>query len=207
MTIKPENFESNKMSFEHPVKQTTENYTSDISYLSGDIIIQTPKTSIISVKNDTILIDISCDKLYNFFGDFDQSVISALKQNSNVWFSQELTTAQCQEIYKRSVISPFKKNDSVTMTLKLIDTNIYNKQSNNMTINDIKENDDVICLIKCSKLIFYRSYCVPCWEAIQIKVKEKKVQSEYLIKDLETDNTVKKTIIPLFPEININLKE
>ena len=37
--------------------------------------------------------------------------------------------------------------------------------------------------MKCTKLIFYRTYCMPCWEIVQIKYKDPAKPKEPVVKD------------------------
>ena len=187
MTVTVDSFDPVNLSFSKPKRQD-DKYITKIKYLTDDLIIQTPKVYATKTPDGTLEVSIKSDSFYNFLGSFDEKIIDTLFSNSNDWFSKELTHDQCQEIYKRSVHMPFKSTGNAKMFLKIQDTLIY-RSDEPLDKECIRENEELICLIKCTQLIFYRSYCIPYWEAVQIKIKDKKLNiSEYIIRDLETDN-------------------
>ena len=187
MTVQLSSFDANCLSFDTPIKNV-DKYSSKIQYNNGDLIIQTPKVCVNKTPTSILDININSD-MYNFFGAFDEKVLEIIEQNSMEWFNQSLDADQSQEIYKRSVHMPFRHIDKTRINVKIIDTTIYNKELEMLEKTQLNKGDEIICLLKCSHLIFYRSYCVPHWEVLQIKVKDKKlVTDKYLIIDLDDDN-------------------
>lgn len=209
MTVTIDTFTPENLSFEKPRKNDNK-YVSRIKYSKSDLVIQTPKVIADSVLDDTLEILVNDDNLYDFFGRFDEHIVNTLNLNANEWFSQDLNINQCQEIYKRTIHSPFKKGGNNRVFLKTLNTSVYNKAKESLNLSDIHKNDELICLIKCSQLFFYKSYCLPLWEVIQIKIKEKKLNtSEYIIRDVKdpSDDEDETQSVANFAQLNIDLKE
>jgi hypothetical protein len=204
MTVTLDSFDPDNLSFSVPTKHE-DRYITKIKYLTDDLIVQTPKVHATKTPGGTLEVMIKHDLLYNFLGSFDQKVVNILHENASQWFSQELTHDQCQEIYKRSSHMPFESSGSPKMFLKIQDALIY-KFDEPLEKECIGENEELICLIKCTQLIFYRTYCVPHWEAVQIKIKGRKLDtSTYIIRDLEADVYVDEDdCIPEITNLTIN---
>ena len=67
---------------------------------------------------------------------------------------------------------------------------LNNKYKELLDKDTLKKDDEIICLIKCTKLIFYKAHCIPYWEVFQIKLKEKALnKKEYLFQDVEEYET------------------
>jgi hypothetical protein len=191
MTITPESFTPDKLIFTKPTKNSNEKYVSKVMYGKGELLIQTPRMSCKVNKTDRMLslyVDDEC--FYNFLGLFDEHIIQTLHNNSLTWFEQDLSEQTCNDIYRRSVESPFKMGTNNKMNIKIKNAYIYMKKNEKCEIEDLNANEEVICLLRCSHLVFYRSYCVPYWEAIQIKIKDNTLSYDnYRIKDLDDDDT------------------
>ena len=208
MTVTPDTFTSDKITFSDPKKNSQEKYVSKIMYESGELLIQTPKMSCkIDKENRTLSLNVDDKSFYDFLGVFDEHIIQSLFASSKTWFNQELTEQQCKEIYKRSIESSFTMGSDSNMNIKVKNAHIYKKKNDKCEIEDLNTNEEVICLLRCSHLIFYRTYCVPYWDAIQIKIKDPKVSlNEYRIKDLEEDEisiSITEDEIDSVPELNI----
>ena len=69
--------------------------------------------------------------------------------------------------------------------------NIFNKHKEQLELDSLSSGDTVICLLKCKKIIFYKSHCEPHWEVFQIKLKEEELKKDkYLFVEDEHDNYI-----------------
>jgi len=176
-----EKYNLNNLSLEKP-KKLEDVYVSNI-----DFTIQTPKLSIYKItKKLTITLNEKMEKLLN---DFDNKIIDLISKNSSDFFEDKMSFEDAEDIYKYS----FKQSKSESnMTLSINKKiNIFNKQKEQLELDTLSNGTTIICLIKCKKIIFYKSHCEPHWEVIQIKVKEDDLKIEknkYLFVDDENDN-------------------
>lgn len=146
----------------------------DEFYVSNiDFSIQTPKLSICKISKKICL---SLDTpIINLLNSFDEKIIQLLSENSEDFFEEKFTIDEAEEIYKSS-IKYIKDNPKINLNINK-KINIYNKQKEILELNDLSSDDEVICLIKCKKIIFYKSHCEPYWEVVQIKIKEKEINN------------------------------
>lgn len=158
----------------------------DEFYVSNiDFCIQTPKLNINKISKK-ICISLN-DDIINLLNNFDEKIIQLLSENSEEFFEENFTIDEAEEIYKTS-IKYSKNNPKMNLNINK-KINIYNKRKEILELNDISLDDEVICLIKCKKIIFYKSHCEPYWEVVQIKIKEKEInKSNYLFIEDPKDN-------------------
>ena len=91
-----------------------------------------------------------------------------------------------EEIYKHS-FKYFKTESKIMLNLNK-KLNIFNKNKEKLELQNLCEDDKVICLIKCKKIIFYKNYCEPHWEVFQIKLKQDQFKIDtYLFKEDDND--------------------
>jgi len=155
-------------------------YVSNINFT-----IQTPKLNIDKIsKKLCILLD---ENLTNLINSFDEKIIQLLSENSEEFFEEKFNLEEAEEIYKSSI--KYSKNNA-KMNLNINKKiNIYNKRKESLNLEDISLDNEVICLIKCKKILFYKSHCEPYWEVVQIKIKEKELnKNNYLFIDDPKDN-------------------
>lgn len=176
-----EKYDIENLSLEKP-KKLEDVYVSNINFT-----IQTPKLNINKVsKKLTLTLNENMEKLLN---DFDNKIINLLSKNSSDFFEEEMTVEDAEEIYKHS----FKQSKSETkMSLSINKKlNIFNKHKEQLELGELSSSDTVICLLKCKKIIFYKSHCEPHWEVFQIKLKEEELKKDkYLFIEDENDNYV-----------------
>lgn len=176
-----EKYDIENLSLEKP-KKLEDVYVSNVNFT-----IQTPKLNINKVsKKLTLTLNENMEKLLN---DFDNKIINLLSQNSSDFFEEEMTVEDAEEIYKHS----FKQSKSETkMSLSINKKlNIFNKHKEQLELGELSSGDTVICLLKCKKIIFYKSHCEPHWEVFQIKLKEEELKKDkYLFIEDENDNYV-----------------
>ena len=182
------NIDINLLNVEEP-HQNDDVYISNIKYEQNEFVIQTPKVKINKNVKDSITIKIN-DDLFDKLGEFDEYIINNISDNSKTWFSDAFDIEEAQDIYKRSIISPFKNNYSYFMKLNCVDDLIINnKYKEKLEKDSLKKDDEIICLIKCNKLVYYKAHCVPYWEVIQIKLKEPSLnKKQYLFNDNDDDD-------------------
>ena len=127
--------------------------------------------------------------LEEFLIKFDTKIMQLISDNSSKLFQDSMTLDEIEDIYKSSADS--KKHGSkfsVNINKKLV---IYNKNKNILELSDLDINDEIICLFKCSKIIYYKNYCKAYWEVLQVKMKKKYVNvidtKMYLIRDDDND--------------------
>ena len=158
-------FDFKQLTIEKPQK-IEDVYISNINFT-----IQTPKINIYKVsKKITLTLNESMENLLN---DFDNKIISLLSTNSSEFFEDVMTIEDAEEIYKHS----FKQSKSESkMTVSINKKiNIFNKHKEQLNVESLCVGDTVICLLKCKKVIFYKSHCEPHWEVFQIKLKEEQL--------------------------------
>lgn len=164
---------------EKPIK-IEDFYVSSINY-----IIQTPKLNLEKIsKKITIALD---DKMENLLNEFDNKIISLISEKSQEFFEETLSLEDADDIYKHSFKNRKSNNNKMNLSINKKIT-IFNKYKENLNIDSLCENDTVICLIKCKKIFFYKSYCEPHWEVFQIKIKEPEIiKKDYLFVDDPND--------------------
>jgi len=176
-----EKYDVENLSLEKP-KKLEDVYVSNVNFT-----IQTPKLNINKVsKKLTLTLNENMEKLLN---DFDNKIISLLSENSSDFFEEEMTVEDAEEIYKHS----FKQSKSESKMILSINKklNIFNKHKEQLELESLSHGDTVICLLKCKKIIFYKSHCEPHWEVFQIKLKDEELKKDkYLFIEDENDNYV-----------------
>jgi hypothetical protein len=173
---------------DNPIKQDGL-YLSKIHYYEKDLIIQSPKLRILSCNEDTIDVKIT-DSFKDFLDEYDQIMISTVSDKSADWFSKELTKTKVAQIYKPSNI----KCEHVNTASFKVDENVkvYSRDKE-LTVDCIEKDMEVILLIHASYLVFYKSNCIPYFNSLQIKIKEKKPNHDFR----EIEETSKKVAIKL----------
>lgn len=174
-------YDVENLSLEKP-KKLEDVYVSNVNFT-----IQTPKLNINKVsKKITLTLNESMEKLLN---DFDNKIIGLLSENSSDFFEEEMTVEDAEEIYKHSFKqSKSESKMSLSINKKL---SIFNKHKEQLELDSLSCGDTVICLLKCKKIIFYKSHCEPHWEVFQIKLKEEELKKDkYLFVEDENDNYV-----------------
>jgi hypothetical protein len=176
-----EKYDIENLSLEKP-KKLEDVYVSNLNFT-----IQTPKLNINKVsKKLTLTLNEKMEKLLN---DFDSKIIGLLSENSSDFFEEEMTVEDAEEIYKHSFKqSKSESKMSLSINKKL---NVFNKHKEQLELDALSSGDTVICLLKCKKIIFYKSHCEPHWEVFQIKLKEEELKKDkYLFVEDENDNYV-----------------
>ena len=176
-----EKYNVENLSLEKP-KKLEDVYVSNVNFT-----IQTPKLNINKVsKKFTLTLNENMEKLLN---DFDNKIIGLLSENSSDFFEEEMTVEDAEEIYKHSFKqSKSESKMSLSINKKL---NIFNKHKEQLELDSLSSGDTVICLLKCKKIIFYKSHCEPHWEVFQIKLKEEELKKDkYLFVEDENDNYI-----------------
>ena len=176
-----EKYDVENVSLEKP-KKLEDVYVSNVNFT-----IQTPKLNINKVsKKLTLTLNENMEKLLN---DFYSKIIGLLSENSSDFFEEEMTVEDAEEIYKHSFKqSKSESKMSLSINKKL---NIFNKHKEQLELGALSCGDIVICLLKCKKIIFYKSHCEPHWEVFQIKLKEEELKNDkYLFVEDENDNYV-----------------
>ena len=149
-------------------KKLDDLYVSNINFT-----LQTPKLKIDKIsKKITLVLNDETEEILN---KFDNKIIELISENSNEFFEDTLTIEDTEEIYKSSY-KESKNNSkmSISINKKL---NIYNKHKEQLELDTLSSGDTVICLLKCKKIVFYKTHCEPYWEVFQIKLKEEKINS------------------------------
>lgn len=171
-----------ELNLENP-KKIEDVYVSNINGAT----IQTPKLTINKVsKKLTLLLN---EKMEQLLTEFDNKIITLISEKSEEFFEDKLSLEDSEEIYKHS-FKQNRKESKISLSLNKHLT-IYNKHKDQLEIESLCQDDTIICLIKCKKLIFYKNYCEPLWEVFQIKLKEPEIDTKkYLFIEDEKDNYV-----------------
>jgi hypothetical protein len=198
-------FDISNIKIKDPIKHE-KLYISSVLYNDNSLIIQTPKLKINKIDSDSIDVIINKDfmKLIN---EFDKFIISVISVNSEQWFSQKLDINKVSKIYKRNILHNLDKDEEMIMSFKMSDNiQIYGKNKVKIELDDIKVNQDVILLINCPYLIFYKSNFISYWEILHMKIKEEKIVKTYEFRQTEDaegeDNDTKISSLKL-DELNI----
>jgi hypothetical protein len=195
--VKLDKVELSNITVEDPIKDDSI-YLSKINYMSKDLIIQSPKITVHSKNADSIEVNLT-DEFYDFLNNYDKFMIDITAKNSSSWFSKELDTKKVSQIYKGSTLRSFESTEK-RATFKLSDNlQIYSKDKE-LSLNDIKTNMEVILLIHGAYLVFYKANCIPYWDTLHIKVKEKKEVVNYDFRECDNEEKSK-------PKVKINLDD
>jgi len=103
-------------------------------------------------------------------------MISATAEKSGRWFSKVLPKAKVAQIYKKNYVTI----DSVTTSSFKIDENVqvYSKDKS-LELHEIESGMEVILLVHASYLVFYKANCIPYFNILHLKLKEKKLECEF----------------------------
>lgn len=146
----------------------------DVYVSSINFALQTPKLSISKVsKKITITLD---DNMENILTKFDNKVISLISDNSQEFFEDKMEIEDTEEIYKSS-LKVGKKDTKMSLFISK-KLSIFNKHKEELSLESLAPEDIVICLLKCKKIVFYKSHCEPLWEVMQIKLKETELNTK-----------------------------
>lgn len=168
----------NELKLEKPIK------VEDIYASSINFTIQTPKLTISKISKKFVLL--LNDSMEKILSDFDNKVINLISENSEEFFEDKMTIDDAEDIYKHS----FKQSKTETKIALSVNkkVSIYNKKKDKLQLDELTIGDTVICLLKCKKIIFYKSHCEPLWEVFQIKLKEQELKTDkYLFRDDPND--------------------
>lgn len=198
-------FDINNIKIKDPIKHE-KLYISSVLYNDNSLIIQTPKLKINKIDSDSIDVIINKDFMKLIY-EFDKFIISVISVNSEQWFSQKLDINKVSKIYKRNILHNLDKDEEMIMSFKMSDNiQIYGKNKVKIELDDIKVNQDVILLINCPYLIFYKSNFISYWEILHMKIKEEKIVKTYEFRQTEDaegeDNDTKISSLKL-DELNI----
>ena len=173
--VKLDQVDFSNISVDDPIKQDGL-YLSRIQYNKKDLVIQLPKL-IVSSLNDTDSLDvIATDELKTFMDRYDQFMINTIAEKSGTWFSKELSKAKVAQIYKKNYVTI----DSVTTLSFKIDENIqvYSKDKL-LELHELESGMEVILLVHASYMVFYKANCIPYFNILHLKLKEKKLEYEF----------------------------
>ena len=164
----------------------------DVYISNVNFALQTSKITVNKVSKKLVVkLDDNMEKLMN---EFDTRIINLISENSDDFFEEKLSVEDAEEIYKGSIkSSKYETKMSISLNKKL---SIFNKHKEQLNINSLVENDSIICLLKCKKLIFYKNYCEPLWEVFQIKLKEKQLNTKQYLFIEDSNDT--------YEEIDVN---
>ena len=171
-------YSTDELKLEKPIK-VEDVYTSSINFT-----IQTPKLTIGKISKKVVLL--LNDSMEKILSDFDNKVINLISENSEEFFEDKMTIDDAEDIYKHS----FKQSKTETKISLSVNkkVSIYNKKKDKLQLDELTIGDTVICLLKCKKIIFYKSHCEPLWEVFQIKLKEQELKTDkYLFRDDPND--------------------
>lgn len=173
--VKVDQVDFSNISVDNPIKQDGL-YLSKIQYNNKDLVIQLPKLTVSSRNGDDSLEIITTDELKSFLDKYDQLMINITADKSSEWFSKELTKAKVAQIYKKNYVT----YDAVTTSSFKIDENIkvYAKDKL-IELHEIEAGMEVILLVHASYLVFYKANCIPYFNILHLKLKEKKLECEF----------------------------
>ena len=173
-----ENYNLQNLNIDKPNK-VDDYYISNLNF-----VIQTPKLSISKISKKLCLI--LNENMEKILTEFDNKIIELLSENSEEFFEDKISIEDAEEIYKHS-FKYFKTESKIMLNLNK-KLNIFNKNKEQLELQNLCEDDKVICLIKCKKIIFYKNYCEPHWEVFQIKLKQDQFKIDtYLFEEDDND--------------------
>lgn len=173
--VKFDKVDFSNISVDDPIKQDNL-YLSKVQYNEKDLVIQLPKLTVSSRNGDDSLELIATDELTAFLDKYDQFMINITADKSSEWFSKELSKAKVAQIYKKNYVTC----DSVTTSSFKIDENVqvYSKDKA-LELDSIEAGMEVILLVHASYLVFYKANCIPYFNILHLKLKEKKIECEF----------------------------
>ena len=173
--VKFDKVDFSNISVDDPIKQDNL-YLSKVQYNEKDLVIQLPKLTVSSRNGDDSLELIATDELTAFLDKYDQFMINITADKSSEWFSKELSKSKVAQIYKKNYVTC----DSVTTSSFKIDENVqvYSKDKA-LELDSIEAGMEVILLIHASYLVFYKANCIPYFNILHLKLKEKKIECEF----------------------------
>lgn len=173
--VKFDKVDFSNISVDDPIKQDNL-YLSKVQYNEKDLVIQLPKLTVSSRNGDDNLELIATDELTAFLDKYDQFMINITADKSSEWFSKELSKAKVAQIYKKNYVTC----DSVTTSSFKIDENVqvYSKDKA-LELDSIEAGMEVILLVHASYLVFYKANCIPYFNILHLKLKEKKIECEF----------------------------
>lgn len=173
--IKIDQVDFSKISVHDPIKQD-DLYLSKVQYNEKDLVVQLPKLIVSSRNANDSLELITTDELKSFLDNYDQVMINVIAEKSSSWFSKELSKTKVTQIYKKNCVTC----DAVTTSTFKIDENVrvYSKDKS-LELDNIEAGMEVILLVHVSYLVFYKANCIPYFNTLHLKLKEKKLECEF----------------------------
>lgn len=173
--VKLDQIDFSNISVDNPIKQDGL-YLSKIQYNNKDLVIQLPKLTVSSRNGDDSLEIITTDELKSFLDKYDQFMIDITAGKSSEWFSKDLTKAKVAQIYKKNYVTC----DAVTTSSFKIDENVKVYAKDKLVeLHEIEADMEVILLVHASYLVFYKANCIPYFNILHLKLKEKKLECEF----------------------------
>lgn len=173
--VKLDQVDFSNISVDDPIKQDGL-YLSKVKYNNKDLVIQLPKLTVSSRNGDDSLDIITTDELKCFLDKYDQFMIDITASKSSEWFSKELTKAKVAQIYKKNYVTC----DLVTTSSFKIDEHVkVYARDKSLELDEIEAGMEVILLLHASYLVFYKANCIPYFNILHLKLKEKKIECEF----------------------------
>lgn len=167
-----------------PVKIREGVFFSKLIIDDNDLTIQTKKNpATINLEDKRVILDIDSENI-DYINWVSDEVINQTSTHSERWFGKHIKPEECKIIYKNSLVNNEKLHcfyDENTL--------FYEKHNTVIQLEDIKDLNSGIALIKCGAIIFTKSSFFIRWELLQFKIKhppksENKL-SGYSIRDLD----------------------
>lgn len=196
----------NDIRFTEPRKTRVGSYLIE-TYTSFDnkrenVYIQTPKLKTVDgvvITENRGYIDLEFDSnfpdFYQFITELDSKCIETTHTNSSKWFKQTFPKSLVNEFYKTN-IRPSRNNKPPTIRIKIpmskkeVKTEFYDYKKEEINYENIKEQDEIICVIQIIGMKFLKQQFILETQLIQCKLCTEN-SNKYLgciIKDEENDN-------------------
>lgn len=196
--INVEDYDPDNLSIDKPQKNEDINmYESSINYLSNDnLIIKTPKLKVVAIISEdddvNLIADFTpqCENFYRGINNFDCSIKQKIVDNGELFFGAETNKKTINNLYKSNISLPISLATlpQITITIPIeqgkVVCNVIDKNNNPITLDDIKEDNEVMMIIMINRLCFYTDRCNIPYIAHTIKIFNKICQTEkYLFEE------------------------
>ena len=160
------NFDGSSMKLGHPVRLYNGIYHSKIEYDESDLVIQLPESVLQknveqeNMKFNGIFNFHQSDATNNYVKFIDQletHIRTMIFDKRNIWFQEPLSSEDISYFFNDTIKKSTKEDGTNSHTQRIEiarSASIFNEDDKKLTINDMKKDENVICLVKVKGLKF-----------------------------------------------------
>jgi len=144
---------------------------------TSNVIFETCKMKLKSIDNDKLTLEFLANHpdFFKFIYNLDQFVLEIMMDNGESWFGKKPKYDTVDRLFKRSIIPQSSLDSYPTMEFNINDKcNITDINGDKLNISELEENNEVICTVVISQIVFL----------------ENKFYLDFRVEDIKVENYV-----------------